>query len=301
MRKGVVILKLHSFHNFLKDALRNVTLNKILTLATVITLAAGLFLFGFATAITLNVFSITDKLENDFKIAVYIDEKYPTENISRIKDEIAKLPNVSEVAFVPKDQAFEDFKETFGETDILEGIDNGSILRDSYQLTLTDLSLAPQLVPELQKIDGIVKVVTMDDTMNTFLDVTKKLQMGTIIVSLILGLLSVLIITNTINLSIFNCRKQINIMKYVGATDWYIRWPFVIEGAVIGLIAALISFAGVYFLYDAIIGSATSFNNTLGLVDKQQMILPIVLVIFAAGILLGVLGSLISVRKHLKV
>lgn len=297
----MVILKLHSFHNFLKDALRNITLNKILTLATVITLAAGLFLFGFATAITLNVFSITDKLENDFKIAVYIDEKYPSENISRIKDEIAKLPNISEITFVPKDQAFEDFKAAFGETDILEGIDNGSILRDSYQLTLTDLSLARQLVPELQKIDGIVKVVAMDDKMDTFLNVTKKLQMGTIIVSLILGLLSVLIITNTINLSIFNRRKQINIMKYVGATDWYIRWPFVIEGAVIGLIAAVISFAGVYFLYDAIIGTTAGFNNTLGLVDKQQMVLPILLVIFSAGILLGVLGSLISVRKHLKV
>lgn len=294
-------MKLHSFHNFLKDAMRNVTLNKILTLATVITLAAGLFLFGFATVITLNVFSITDKLENDFKIAVYIDEKYPTQNIGKIQDEIAKLPNVAEVTFVPKDQAFEDFKETFGETDILEGIDNGSILRDSFQLTLTDLSLASQLVPELQKIDGIVKVVTMDDTMNTFLDVTKKLQVGTIAVSLILGLLSVLIITNTINLSIFNRRKQINIMKYVGATDWYIRWPFVMEGAMIGLIAAVLSFAGVYFLYDAVIGSATGFHNTLGLVDKQQMILPIVLVIFSAGILLGVLGSLISVRKHLKV
>ena len=295
-------MKLHSFHNFFKDGFRNIVLNKILTLATVITLAAGLFLFGFATVITLNIFSITDKLENDFKIAVYVDEKYPAENISHIQEEIEKLPNIAEITFVPKDEAFEDFKEQFGESEILEGIDDGNILRDSFQLTMTDLSLASQLVPELQKIDGIVKVVTMDETMDTFLNVTRNLQIGTIVISAILGLLSVLIITNTINLSIFNRRKQINIMKYVGATDWYIRWPFVIEGAIIGLIASIVSFAGVYFLYDAVIGTATGgLSETIGLVDKYQIILPIVTVIFTVGILLGVAGSLISVRKHLKV
>ncbi len=291
----------HSFHNFLKDAFHNIVRNKILTLATVITLTAGLFLFGFSTAIALNVFSITDKLENDFKIAVYIDEKYPSENISRIETAISKLPNVEAVTFVPKDEAFEDLKESFGETEILEGIDNGSILRDSYQLTLTDLTLTDQLVPELQKIDGIVKVVTMDDTMQTFLDVTGKLQVGTIVISLILALLSVLIITNTIQLSIHDRRKQINIMKFVGATDWYIRWPFLIEGVLIGLMAAVISFFGVYVIYDAIIGTTSGFTNTIGLVDKHQMITPIALVTFVSGILLGALGSLLSIRKHLKV
>ncbi len=292
---------MHSFHNFLKDAFHNIVRNKILTLATVITLTAGLFLFGLSTAIALNVFSITDKLENDFKIAVYIDEKYPTANISRIEQAISKLPNVEAVTFVPKDEAFEDLKASFGETEILEGIDNGSILRDSYQLTLADLTLTNELVPELQKIDGIVKVVTMDDTMQTFLDVTGKLQIGTIVISLILALLSVLIITNTIQLSIHDRRKQINIMKYVGATDWYIRWPFLIEGVLIGLMAAFVSFVGVYFIYDAIIGTTSGFTNTLGLVDKQQMVGPIALVIFVSGILLGALGSLLSIRKHLKV
>ncbi len=292
---------LHSFHNFLKDAIRNIVRNKISTLATVITLTAGLFLFGFSAAITLNVFSITDKLENDFKIAVYIDEKYPAANIGRIEQAISKLPNVEAVTFIPKDEAFEDLKASFGETEILEGIDNGSILRDSYQITLADLNLTNQLVPELQKIDGIVKVVTLDDTMKTFLDVTGKLQIGTIIISLILALLSVLIITNTIQLSIHDRRKQINIMKFVGATDWYIRWPFLIEGVLIGLMAAVVSFSGIYFIYDAVIGTTSGFTNTIGLVDRQQIVVPIALATFVSGVGLGALGSILSIRKHLKV
>ncbi len=294
-------MKLHSFHNFFKDAWSNIVLNKVQTLATVITLTAGLFLFGFATAITMNVFSITDKLENDFKIAVFIDEKYPAESIGSIETALRKLPNIKEVTFVAKSDAFEDLKETYGETEILEGIDNGSVLRDSYQLTLADLTLSAQLVPELQKIDGIAKVVTMDETMQTFLNVSRKVQWWSIALSLLLGLLSVLIITNTINLSIFNRRKQINIMKYVGATDWYIRWPFVIEGATIGVLAAVISYGGIYGIYDALIGSTGNFTNTLGMVPKEAITLPIALVIFGVGILLGVLGSMISVRKHLKV
>lgn len=294
-------MKFHSFKHFFKDAFNNTIRNRLMSLATIITLASGIFLLGLTLIITFNVFAVTEKLQKDFKIAVYLDENINTAKINEIGLKIKDIPNVLGIEFVSKEKAFEDFKEQYGETEILEGINDGSVLRNSYKITLSDLKFSREVSESLRKIDGIVKVTEFDDYMERLISVSKKLQIGTITISLILCLLSILIITNTINMSIFSRRKQINIMKYVGATDWYIRWPFIIEGFIIGIISALLSFLGVYMLYDILIKATGTSGEMIGFLTKEQAMPFVFAIIVFVGIILGCLGSFFSVKKHLKV
>jgi len=294
-------MQIHSFKTFFKDAFKNIATNGLMSVATIITLSAGIFLFGLTLAITLNVFAVTDKLQKDFKLAVYLSEDLEKADINSIGLKIKDIPNVAEIEFVSKEDAFIDFKKQFGETDILDGIDDGSILRNSYKITLTDLSYSKQVSENLKNIHGIAKVSELEDAMDKFVLVSKKLQVATVTISIILCLLAVLIITNTINMSIFSRRKQINIMKYIGATDWYIRWPFIIEGLLIGLISSALSFLGIYYLYNILIGASGKSGELIGFLSRSEIAVPILMSLIAVGLFLGCFGSTVSVKKHLKV
>ncbi len=294
-------MKLHSFSLFIKDAFNNIIKNKVMSLATIVILAAGLLLFGVTTALAINVFSITDKLEKDFKLAVYLDEKLETEEINEVGMDIQKLEFVESIEFVSKEDAFEDFKGRWGDTEILEGIDDGNILRNSFKITLSDLSEAKSVAEKLEDIEGIAKISRMEDEMSTFVNITSKVQVGTIIITIVLALLAMLIMTNTINMSIFSRKKQINIMKYVGAPDWYIRWPFIIEGLLIGLISSLVSCAALSYMYGAFITSIGSYSELVGALPKEIAMPLITFTLIGTGLILGCIASIVSIKKHLKV
>lgn len=293
-------MKLSSFSTHLKDVFTNITRNRLMTIATVITLSAGLFLFGFTSALTLNVFSITAKLQTDFKLEAYIDESYDISKKDTLEQKLRAIPNVTEVEFVSKEEAFEEFKKDFPQPELLEGIDDGTILRDTYRITLDDLALSKETVTALEKVPGVAKVSQLATEMQTFLSAIKKLQLATIIISIILGLLAVLVITNTINMSIYERREQIEIMKYVGATGAYIKVPFVLEGIFIGLISAVFSYIAVYYLYAACLGTVGSYAENVGIISKTAAALPLAFIIGGMGVILGCTGSIISIRKHLK-
>lgn len=294
-------MKLHSFSIFIKDASKNMLLNKLMTLATIITLSAGIFLFGITSSLTFNVFSITEKLEKDFKIQAYLDETLDTDDINEIGLEIQNIENVLSTEFLSKEEAFAELKSRYENPEFLDGIDDGNILRNSFKVTLSDLSQSKSVVMKLEKIKGIAKITKLDDEMTKFVNIMNKIQLGTVVISIILALLAVLIITNTINMSIFARRKQINIMKYVGATDWYIRWPFIFEGTIIGIISSALSLTGIYFLYNKFFESMGNYSETLGILTTNALFPIIVIIVTVLGISLGCLGSIFSIRKHLKV
>lgn len=294
-------MKLHSFSVFIKDAFHNILANRLMSLATIFTLAAGIFLFGITTALTLNVFSITNKLEKDFKLAVYMDESLEQEEINKIGLAIQETENVESTEFVSKEAAFEELKQQFDDTELLEGLDGGDILRNSYKVTLTDLSYSKEVTEKLEKIPGAVKVTKLDDEMSKFKDITSKAQVGTVIVSIILAFLAVLIIINTINMSIFARRKEISIMKYVGATNWYIRWPFVFEGLLIGIISSIIACVGTYFLYKGFANSMGGYSRLIGILTVSEAMPSVSFAIVSLGLILGCMGSMVAIKKYLKV
>jgi len=294
-------MKLHSFSLFIKDAFKNILRNKMMSVATVFTLGSGIFLFGITIALAINVFSITNTLEKDFKLAVYLEDELKQEDINKIALKIQDIENVESTEFVDKKTAFEELKEQYGETELLEGLDDGDFLRNSYKITLTDLSFSKDVVKSLEKIDGIAKITKLEDEMETFKNITSKAQAATTVISVILALLSVLIIINTINMSIFSRRKQINIMKYVGATDWYIRWPFIIEGLLIGLISSGCAYAAIYFLYGAFVNTIGASNQILGILTVAKAMPCIAFSTISSGAVLGCMGSIIAIKKYLMV
>lgn len=294
-------MKLHSFSLFIKEAFNNIFLNKAMSLATVATLTAGLFLFGITSALALNIFSITEKLEKDFKLAVYLEEELETEEKNKIGIKIQELSNVESIDFVSGEDAYDSLKEQWGDTEILEGIDDGSILRDSYKITLSDLSQSGEVVKKLEKIDGIAKISRLEDEMSTFVSITKKVQTGTIIITVILALLAVLIMTNTISLSISARDKQIRIMKYVGATDWYIRWPFIIEGMLIGLFSSAFSCVILKYIYSYLLKSFGSYSELIGVLPLNAAMPPVTAIVIGIGVILGCIASMFSIKNSLKV
>ena len=294
-------MKLSSFSNAFKESFANIIRNRLMSVATVITLSAGLFLFGLTSALTLNVFSITDKLQSDFKLEVYISEDYDMTKKAELENAIKSVPNVQGIEFIPNEVAFQEMKTDFPAPELLEGFDNTNVLRDAYRITLINLDSSADTVTRLEQVEGIAKVSQLAGKMQSFLNLITKLQIATVIISIILGLLAILIITNTINMSIFARKKQINIMKYVGATDGYIKLPFLLEGLFIGLISATLSYFAVYFLYDVALGSMGLYAANYGVLSKEQIALPLALITGGMGIILGCMGSLFAIRKHLKV
>lgn len=294
-------MKLNSFSSFLSEAFANIIRNRLMAVATVITLSAGIFLFGITSALTLNIFSMSTKLESDFKLEAFIDESFDMNNRDKLEENIKKIPNIESIEFYSKEEAFEKFKKSFAQPELLEGIDDGSILRDSYKITLKSLEESAQTIEALEKVEGVANVTQLAATMNKLFNIIHKIQIATIIISVILGLLSVLIVTNTINMSILSRKKQINIMKYVGATDGYIRVPFLMEGFIIGLIASAFSYGMTIYLYNIAMKVMGSYAETYGMLSRSQAALPLLAIIGGEGILLGCLGSTLSIRKHLKV
>ena len=294
-------MKLSSFSSFISEAFANLIRNRLMAIATIITLSAGIFLFGITSALTLNIFSMSSKLQSDFKLEAFIDENFDMNNRDALEASIKKIPNIESIEFYSKEEAFAEFKENFARPELLEGLDDGSVLRDSYKITLQSLENSAETVAALEKTEGIANVTQLADTMNKLFNIIHKIQIATVIISVILGLLSVLIITNTINMSIFSRRKQINIMKYVGATDGYIRVPFLLEGFIIGIIASAFSYGATIYLYNIAMKVMGSYAETFGMLSRSQAALPLLAIIGGEGILLGCIGSSLSIRKHLKV
>ncbi|MBQ4109914.1 MAG: permease-like cell division protein FtsX [Clostridia bacterium] len=294
-------MNLHSYSGFFWDAVNNIIRNRLMSVATIITLIAGLFLCGLSAALTVNIFSITDTLASDFKLDIYIDQACTDEQTTAIGEQIKTIENVESITFVSKEQTLEETKARYSDTQIFEGIDDSDIFRDSYKVTLVSLEFSKQVTDAISQIQGVAKITDVNDEMNKFMEVSRKAQIIIIIISIILGMLSVLIITNTINMSIFARKKQINIMKYVGATDGYIRRPFIVEGLLMGIIAALFSFGGLYFLYNSFIEAAGTIGTNFGILNLRDTMIYVGSTVGIFGMILGIIGSIIAIKSHLKV
>ena len=202
-----------------------------------------------------------------------------------------------------KESRLNSLKDQFGEdASVLDGYETDNPLRDWYMVTLKDLSLSDETVAELEQIDGIVKVVRNQDAIDKLVSMTNYMGRISIWAMIALTLISIFIISNTIKLTVFARRKEINIMKFVGATDWFIRWPFIIEGIIIGLIGAVVSFVVLSYGYSGIIHLLSSLDiSFVKFKPYHELILMFIGAFLGMGVVLGGIGSLISVRKYLKV
>lgn len=296
-------MKIRGLRYSFTEAFKNIFSNGWMTLASIFTVIASLLVLGVFLTITINVNYMVNNIQDSYEVVAYIDEKVNDEGVESIGQDIEKLSNVAEVKLTTSEERLENLKKKFGsDADKLDRYEDDNPFRDMYRITLKDLSMSESTEEELNEIDGIAEIQRNEKTVNKLVTIANYIKNFSLWIILALAIVSIFIISNTIKLTVYTRRKEINIMKFVGATDWFIRWPFIIEGIFIGILGAGISIAIVLGGYALIDSALTSLDvSFITLLPLDNLIWIIVGSSLGLGAILGGIGSLISVRKHLKV
>lgn len=292
---------------FLKEGFSGLKKNLLMTVASIIAVAACISIMSFSYCVVSNLQYMLDQMEDSIGISVFLKGDLTSEDIENMKTTISGLDHVTNVTYVSPADALDQLKEQWGaDEDIFIGLDDtNNPLSHSFQVELDQIESQDAVLAELQKIEGVDKVEYGQSLSEMLMSVSNVFQVAGILVMLVLGVISIMIIINTIRISVMNRRVEINIMKYVGATDWFIRWPFIIEGIIIGLVGAILPMLIGMPMYGK---TVSLFYNHIPFVenfvrfrvvgDVFSFVLPAALIF---GILLGVVGSVTSIRKHLQV
>lgn len=289
---------------FFEEGAKGFWVNGLMSVASVFIVVASLLILGIYMAFSLNINYIGTQFEQQYEIRAFIESGTSEERLNQIKDEISKIKHVKNAEIVTAGQAFEDYKGTLGgDSDILDGLKDGdNPLRDAVRITLSDLNSANAVAKTVSEIPNVAKVRNSQDVVQSLLKLTAAIRHGSMILMILLSVVAVFIISNAIRMTVFARRRDIGIAKFLGATDWFIRWPFIIEGVIMGVVGALIALALVVPGYNYIY---TSLNNMAGNAVKfytTDVIVKEISVWFVGiGALLGAFGSGISLGRYLHV
>ena len=298
-------MRISTFFYTLRQGFRNLFRNKWFTLASIATISACLFLFGLFYAIITNFQHIVKTAEEGVSVTVFFDEGIDDTLIQQIGDQISKRPEVSDIHFVSAEEAWDTFKQEYL-GDYADGFTENP-LEDSanYEIYLNDVSMQPALVTYLESLDGVRLVNRSDIAATTLTGVNALIAYVSMGIIAILFAVSVFLISNTVTIGISVRKEEINIMKYIGATDFFVRSPFVIEGMLIGLIGAAIPLGLIYVVYNVVLEYVTDrFNmlsSLLSFLAVEEIFIVLVPVSLGIGVGIGFLGSIVTVRKHLRV
>ncbi|MBO5060400.1 MAG: permease-like cell division protein FtsX [Clostridia bacterium] len=297
-------MKLSKFKYSFSEAKKNVTRNGLMSIASLFTIACCLIILGVFAILSVNVNSITEQVKDQCEIQLYINTDTSEERVTQIGQEIEKTENVKQVTLFTKEQTLEyAINDMFeGNETMLEGFEEDNPFSDSYKIVLNDIEKTKETVESLEKIADVEKVVNKQDVVNVVLSISGAVKKFSIVIMIILLIVAIVIISNTVKLTVFNRKKEINIMKYIGATDRFIRVPFVLEGFIIGFLGAVAAFLVVFWGYFALLKYIAGLNFDLFELVGIWDIAPFIAILFVVfGSLIGVVGSAISMRKYLHV
>lgn len=292
----------------LKQGIKNIKRNLMFSIASVLTMAACIFLVGIFYSLVNNVNNIARKVEQEVPITVFFEEGTTQEEMEAVGALIAARPEVAKVEFESADEAWEKFKEQYFQgSEAAEGFkdDNPLVNSANYQVYLNQIEKQVELVAYIQGLDHVREINQSEQAAKTLGSFNRLVSYASIAIIAVLLLISIFLISNTISVGISVRKEEIGIMKYIGATDSFVRAPFVLEGIVLGIIGAAIPLAALYFVYNSVVQYILSkFNVLTGIVDFipvgqiYQTLLPIGLLL---GIGVGLVGSFWTTRKHLNV
>ena len=300
-------MKYNIFGYLIGEGFSNVFKNKKSTGASLMIMCATMIIFGVFLILGENINHFVQEVEEAQGIQVFATDEATDEQIQKLGEDIQKVNGVNTIEYKSKEAALDQMKQKFSENEeLLEGYEGeNNIFTASYVVTLTDLNLSGQVQEEISKLDNVKKITSSDETVSTLIDLANGVKIVTGVILVLLVVISIFIIANTIKLTVHARRKEISIMKYVGATNGFIRWPFIVEGMIIGIIASAISIVLVAVAYNFIAEQMVNsqFMKMVGvsLVGFSDMFSSIIVVYMLLGIGIGALGSIISMRKYLKV
>lgn len=304
MRKGVnTDMKFDSVKYFFKDSFKSIVRNKTLSMASVATVAATFFIFGIVSLVIVNVNKAVDELGSKVEARVYLKDDIKKEELEKLEKALKATPGVVEVRLESKDQALDNVKNQLDDTEksLMAGFDKKNPFPSSYIVRVKNPESIDNVVKKIDGLSGIEKVKDARDLISQVTKITNSVTIAGLIGSVVFILVSLFLIGNTIKITVFSRKREIGIMKYVGATDWFIRWPFIIEGVILGVIGALLSILIVFCAYALL--QSKSANAFLGfsLISSSYIFKVLIWEFILGGILIGSIGSILSMRKFLKV
>ena len=292
----------------LKQGIVNIKRNWMFSIASILTMAACIFLVGVFYSIVNNVDNIAHKVEQVVHITVFFDEGTTQEQIDEIGKQILQRPEVEKIEFTSADEAWQEFKDQYFQgSDAAEGFrdDNPLVNSANYAVYMNQIELQSDLLTYIEGLDHVREVEQSEQAANTLGTFNKFVSYASIIIIVILLVISIFLISNTVSVGISVRKEEIGIMKYIGATDAFVRAPFVLEGMLLGIIGAAIPLTALYFLYNTAVEYVlTRFNVLTGVVDfipVLQIYRILVPISIALGIGIGLIGSFWTTRKHLRV
>ena len=296
-------MKYNIISYFLSEGFRNLFKNKKSTFSCLGVMCVTMLMFGLFYSIGKNINHMVKEIESEQGMQVFMATESSQEEIDEAKEKIRKIEGVNQVVFVSQETAYNQMKEKLGDKQwLMEGLEP-TIFKPSYIVTLTDLTLNASVQNEINLLDNVVSITSSNETINKLSLFGKWIRIITGGILVVLIIISIFIISNTIKLTVHARRKEISIMKYVGATNNFIRSPFVVEGIIIGLISSIISVLLVSGLYNLVVNKIASTNISIGvtILGFGELLTQIIIVYAILGMGIGIVGSSISMRKYLDV
>ncbi len=301
-------MRINTFFYSIKQGIKNIFRNKMFSLASIATMAACIFLFGLFYIVIVSFNSTVRSIEEGVSVTVFFDKGISDAEMTEIGKKLQAREEVSKIEFISAEQAWKDYKKIYfeGREELAQGFTENPLANSAhYQVYLKDVSKQEQLVREIKAIAGVREVKDSTQVANTLTDFNHLIGYVSAGMILILLCVAVFLISNTITVGISVRREEIAIMKLIGATDYLVRAPFVVEGVIIGLIGAAIPLVVLYFMYQKIIVYiADKFNfigSMISFMPVHSVFETLIPISVALGAGIGLLGSIITIRKHLRV
>ncbi|MBQ6708932.1 MAG: permease-like cell division protein FtsX [Clostridia bacterium] len=285
-----------------KEGFRNTWVNRLMSTASIAVLMSCLIMVGVAMMLLVNMNAIIGDIEDQNVIMVFIEDNASDAQIEKMGKEIKAMDNVESCVFVSKEEAFKTQIKDLKSVAELFDDESDNPLPDSYKVTLKDLKYFEKSIDSLKKLDNVSSLRENRNLAQKIMQISNAITYISITVIAILLLVSLFIISNTIKITMYNRKLEINIMKSVGATDWFIRWPFMVEGMVLGSISGVAAVGLVWLIYEFAVKKIMQVLSLLGTspVEFTKYVLPMLGCFVAVGIVIGSIGSAFSIRKYLK-
>ena len=295
-------MKLRTTEYFVREVCISIKRNNWMSFASISTVAVSLFVLGMFLIIVLNMNRMASMLESQVQINVYLDDKLKGSEIDDLEDDLKKMQGIESVQYVSREDAIVRLRERLGDQKyLLDALGDKNPLPNAFEVTVKQPTMVEPAAKAIEKFGGVESVKYGQDVVEHLFDMTRLVRIFGFTLMLLLAGATLFIISNTIRLTVFARRKEIAIMKYVGATDWFIRWPFLLEGVVLGFFGGVLASIALRSIYGLITAKVYSTLAFLPLIPQYPFVNFISLVMVLSGMGIGALGSTISLKRFLKV
>ncbi|MDQ0480731.1 permease-like cell division protein FtsX [Hathewaya limosa] len=302
-RKVDITMRTSTIKYFVAESLKSLKRNRTLSIASIATVMATLFIFGVFLLSAISVDTLVDQLGSNLQADIYLKDEITQPQLEAIKVKLSSVQGIKNIEFEDKAAALENAKKRFGGEgeEMVRGLEESNPFPMAFVVTVDKPEYITQVVDKVKGMEGIQEIRDVRDIASKIQRYTDALRLVGMVMFIILVIVSIFLIGNTIKLAVFSRRREIGIMKFVGATDWFIRWPFILEGMFIGFIGSVFASGILYYVYKIFVYSRLMNNMFVKLISPTYVLVGMTWKFIIAGAIIGAIGSIISVRKYLKV